>query len=197
MQEEQTCGKDYLQFRLGGSNRSASVCCCQRNGSSSTRCSLELEAPERLEIISAVRRLLFLSASQGPSGCFWPAGDPFSRWNSAGWSRYLSPVSRASFCTNTQDVSSADILSRLTCIRVLCLAVPQEALMDSYWPGSVDKPFPAFPLWCSPQSSGSSSRLMARRETSASKPSTCSQVSALTEFLSFRVKPGVFYIVFY
>lgn len=70
--------------------------------------------------------------------------------------------------------------------------------MDSDWPGSVDKPFPAFPSWCSPQSSGSSSRLMARRETSASKPSTCSQVRALTELLSFRVfKPGVFYIVFY
>lgn len=65
VQEEQTCGKDYLQFRLGGSNRSTSVCCCQRNGSSFTRCSLELEAPERLEIIRAVRRLLFLSASRG------------------------------------------------------------------------------------------------------------------------------------
>lgn len=66
----------------------------------------------------------------------------------------------------------------------VCSAVPQEAQMGSCWPGCVDKPFPQFPSWCLPQSSGFSSRLMPPRETSASKPSTGSQVRHLTQLLA-------------
>lgn len=55
--------------------------------------------------------------------------------------------------------------------------------MGSYWPDSVDKPFPQFPSWCLLQSSGFSSRLMPTRETLASKPNTFSQVRHLTILL--------------